>query len=546
MVRPFCLLGVFIIIAGSAIASSNAQTTVDGTCECTVGQPLTCGCENNAACSDNANGHVCYCTQGSEGDRCENTYVCPGTSDMNYPCNTGTCDTDFGLLVSTDGSYTCTCPSTHVGSNCEYACPSNCTTCMEANSKAACFKCNQGFYVYTDSNGDTSCVNPCPMYYEPNQDDFCERVGHCPTITCENGGTCNRYEDVATKACSCAGNWKPPYCHDNSLCDTLACVHGTCVVSQNGNFATCDCDGGYDGDSCSNNIDDCSPDPCNGESCTDGVDSYTCNCPAWLGGTHCEIQANCNANSCSGNGECTSIQSGISCHCDSGYSGTTCADDFNECLAGPCMNGGTCTTPQFNSYECACPAGFSGDNCELNVCDPSPCMNGGTCTANPLTGNFTCICTDAFVGKVCSVDNPCEDPMLCGSYPCVTIGTSYTCQCSNVTQLQDCDATTTVASLTTTQDPNANASQSFKLEGPVLYGVAAAGGLLVLLVLGALVSHCNKSKKKKGGRGTKAPKVLHSFVNPGYNPSGSSLVDEENGFYTENQMDTIGEDEVME
>jgi Notch-like protein len=39
---------------------------------------------------------------------------------------------------------------------------------------------------------------------------------------------------------------------------------------------TCSCPAGYTGQECQTNIDDCSPDPCqNGGTCVDGVDSYT-------------------------------------------------------------------------------------------------------------------------------------------------------------------------------------------------------------------------------------------------------------------------------
>lgn len=37
--------------------------------------------------------------------------------------------------------------------------------------------------------------------------------------------------------------------------------------------------------------------------------------------------------------------------------------DIDECKAGPCLNGGTCSNKP-GSYQCACASGFDGKNCE--------------------------------------------------------------------------------------------------------------------------------------------------------------------------------------
>lgn len=95
------------------------------------------------------------------------------------------------------------------------------------------------------------------------------------------------------------------------------------------------------------------------------------------------------------------------------------------------MNGGTCSTPDFNMYECACPEGTSGTNCEIgkvlwctkvdkkqlnnfkfcdiykfifvcideDECVSEPCFNGGTCIDS--LNSYTCKCAQGFTGSLC-------------------------------------------------------------------------------------------------------------------------------------------------
>ena len=42
--------------------------------------------------------------------------------------------------------------------------------------------------------------------------------------------------------------------------------------------------------------------------------------------------------------------------------------EINECSSSPCLNGATCTD-LVNGYECTCPPGYGGDNCETGKAD---------------------------------------------------------------------------------------------------------------------------------------------------------------------------------
>ena len=44
--------------------------------------------------------------------------------------------------------------------------------------------------------------------------------------------------------------------------------------------------------------------------------------------------------------------------------GINCTIDTEECASTPCLYGGTCTEPVPNQYQCDCPPGIEGSNCQ--------------------------------------------------------------------------------------------------------------------------------------------------------------------------------------
>ncbi|XP_058056500.1 uncharacterized protein LOC131207884 [Anopheles bellator] len=129
---------------------------------------------------------------------------------------------------------------------------------------------------------------------------------------------------------------------------------------------------------------------------------------------------NCGENAdCSGKGVCYSNNSmeGYECQCCSGFAGTHC-EEIDACSPSPCTNNGICVDlsqgHEGNAYQCLCPYGYTGKNCqfESDPCNPSQCLNGGTCVGNST--HFRCDCTSGYTGPLCQHNlNECE------SSPCV-------------------------------------------------------------------------------------------------------------------------------
>lgn len=145
----------------------------------------------------------------------------------------------------------------------------------------------------------------------------------------------------------------------------------------------------------------------------------------------------CASNPCLNSGGCSDWPgtdpfgaSFYNCSCPAGYTGYNCQTDTNECASIPCQNGGTCTDGA-SSYTCACTGGFSGLYCQTDIdeCASTPCANGGTCA--DTSNGFTCACVAGYSGTRCQT-NINE----CASTPCANGGTctdsnnnGYTCAC---------------------------------------------------------------------------------------------------------------------
>ena len=213
---------------------------------------------------------------------------------------------------------------------------------------------------------------------------------------------------------------------------------------------SCDCDAGFEGESCNIEI-NAQPDEPAATATTTAVATVTVgyepeetakatvdnNHPCsgngtwyeWLnnnsGGCRCDVGwdgSNCSEdkrNACGEHGVWN--PNGSYCHCDSGYGGSDCSQDSRTA----CNNNGT-----WDGGQCDCDSGYGGVNCSVqNPCDVHRVWIVDTSKPN---GGF-CECDSVWGGDDCSEDlrAPCNDHGTWGIY-------SNQCSCDNGWAGSDC------------------------------------------------------------------------------------------------------------
>ncbi|XP_060773694.1 protein jagged-2b isoform X4 [Neoarius graeffei] len=218
----------------------------------------------------------------------------------------------------------------------------------------------------------------------------------------------------------CLEGWMGADCRSAICKQGCNLIHGGCSVP-----GECTCNYGWQGDFC----DECLPYP----GCVHGTCDipWHCNCEKNWGGLLCDKDLNyCGRHHpCVNGGTCINSEPNeYNCACPEGYSGKNCEIAEHACVSNPCANGGTCHEVP-SGFECQCPPGWEGPTCaKVNGCR-GQCQNGATCKEGAL-GGYHCQCPPGFVGIHCEIQrNKCASSPCQNGGRCHVVLDSFVCEC---------------------------------------------------------------------------------------------------------------------
>uniref|UniRef100_A0A8C5HD89 Cubilin n=1 Tax=Gouania willdenowi TaxID=441366 RepID=A0A8C5HD89_GOUWI len=326
------MLNAYYCLCPSNWAGPNCAADVN---ECQLYSGTSQGCQNGASCVNTQGSFTCTCSPEWSGRLCTERYDDCRNAGQDL-CTHGIC-IDADRVTVGQPRYQCICDSGWEAPAGNPACVADVDECNLANKPCStnppvpcynnqgsfyCGSCPAGWqgngYSCRDldecltNNGGCSttpmvqCLNtmgsfhcgPCPPGYE-GDGRTCLQINICAT---NNGGcfptaTCTSTPGSSYPVCTCPegyiGNgYGPTGCTQSSdICQTNnPCVNGQCGSTLAPGYV-CNCNPGWQGVNCDQNINECASSPCqNGGTCTDNINGFTCTCTAQWTGSMCQTQ----------------------------------------------------------------------------------------------------------------------------------------------------------------------------------------------------------------------------------------------------------------
>ncbi|XP_041824165.1 cubilin [Melanotaenia boesemani] len=304
--------------------------------ECQTFAGTSQSCQNGATCNNTPGSFTCTCSPEWSGTLCTVRYDDCRNAGQDL-CVHGLC-IDADRVTPGQPKYQCICEHGWESPAGNPACVADVDECnlptkpCSANPPVSCYNTQGSFYCgacpagwqgngyscqdvnecLTNNGGCSTaplvqCLNTmgsfhcgsCPPGYE-GDGKTCTQSNICSS---NNGGcyplaTCSSAPGSSLPICTCppgyAGNgYGPTGCTPTSdTCQTNnPCVNGQCVSTSSAPGYICNCNSGWQGPICDQNINECSSNPCqNGGTCVDGVNGFTCTCTSQWTGPLCQTQ----------------------------------------------------------------------------------------------------------------------------------------------------------------------------------------------------------------------------------------------------------------